>query len=152
MAVAAVLALRSVAAQRIDHSEQLAGRDRRRRGRDDLLHERILTYRLDGALFFGAAQRFLTELTAVTDVRVVILRLPRCRCSTPPAPRRSVRSSPSSKHRGITVLVKGPRPDHLRTLAAVGALDHLAHENHLFDDLDDALRHARARERAAPVP
>ena len=41
-----------------------------------LLHEHIVAYRLDGALFFGAAQRFLTELTAVTDVEVVILRLP----------------------------------------------------------------------------
>ena len=30
-----------------------------------LLHERIAVYRLDGALFFGAAQRFLDELAAV---------------------------------------------------------------------------------------
>jgi SulP family sulfate permease len=44
---------------------------------------------------------------------------------------------------GITVLVKGNRADHLRTLAAVGALDQLAHENHLFDNLDDAIAHAR---------
>ena len=50
---------------RVDHD------DERR-----LLHEHIVAYRLDGALFFGAAQRFLTELTAVADVRVVILRLP----------------------------------------------------------------------------
>jgi SulP family sulfate permease len=39
-------------------------------------------------------------------------------------------------------------------LAATGALDHLAHEHHLFDDLDAALAHARhhagrAREAAA---
>ena len=40
-----------------------------------MLHEHIVVYRLDGALFFGAAQRFLTDLTAVTDVRVVVLRL-----------------------------------------------------------------------------
>ena len=38
------------------------------RSRRQLLSEHIVTYRLDGALFFGAAQRFLTELTAVTDV------------------------------------------------------------------------------------
>ena len=41
---------------------------RRRSDEHALLHEHIVTYRLDGALFFGAAQRFLTELTAVTDV------------------------------------------------------------------------------------
>ena len=40
-----------------------------------LLHERIAVYRVDGALFFGAAQRFLDELAAVGDVEVVILRL-----------------------------------------------------------------------------
>ena len=82
----------------------------------DCSHEHIVAYRLDGALFFGAAQRFLTELTAVSDVRVVILRLPRSRCSTPPAPRRSARSSASSKPADITVLLKGARPEHLRIL------------------------------------
>jgi sulfate permease, SulP family len=46
--------------------------------------------------------------------------------------------------RGITVLLKGPRPEHLRVLAATGALDRLAHANHLFHDLDAALEHARA--------
>ncbi len=45
--------------------------------------------------------------------------------------------------RGITVLIKGPRPEHLRVLEAVGVLDRLAHERHLFDDLDDAIAHAR---------
>ena len=48
-------------------------------GADDerrLLHDHIVAYRLDGALFFGAAQRFLTELVSVGEVRVVILRLP----------------------------------------------------------------------------
>ncbi len=47
------------------------------------------------------------------------------------------------EHRGITVLLKGPSPEHLRLLTAVGALDHLAHENHLFANLDDAIAHAR---------
>ena len=47
------------------------------------------------------------------------------------------------EHRGITVLLKGPRPEHLRVLEAVGALDRLAHERHLFTDLDAAIAHAR---------
>ena len=45
--------------------------------------------------------------------------------------------------RDITVLLKGPGPSTCRILPAVGALDRLAHENHLFDDLDDAVAHAR---------
>ena len=47
------------------------------------------------------------------------------------------------EQRGITVLLKGPRPEHLKVLAAVGALDRLAHERHVFDDLDAAVAHAR---------
>jgi SulP family sulfate permease len=44
--------------------------------------------------------------------------------------------------RGITVLITGPRPAHRRLLATVGALDRLAHERHLFEDLDAAVAHA----------
>jgi sulfate permease, SulP family len=46
------------------------------------------------------------------------------------------------EHRHITVLLKGPRPEHLEVLRAVGALDRLAHENHVFSNLDDAIAHA----------
>src|SRR5204862_239124 len=47
------------------------------------------------------------------------------------------------ERRGITVLLKGPRPEHVKVLDAVGALDRLAHENHLFADLDAAIAHAQ---------
>jgi len=45
--------------------------------------------------------------------------------------------------RGITTLLKGVRPHHERILRAVGALDRLAHQRHLFDSLDEAVAHAR---------
>ena len=78
VAVAVVLALRQVArtTARADRAGHGRRRHRRRGRRCRRSSEHIVTYRLDGALFFGAAQRFLTELTAVTDVKVVILRLP----------------------------------------------------------------------------
>ena len=47
------------------------------------------------------------------------------------------------ERRNVTVLLKGPRPEHLRILQEVGAIDRLAHEKHLFDDLDEAIAHAR---------
>ena len=75
VAVAAVLALRNVARNSELQLEQLP--TPAEVSDDDeaaLLHDHIVVYRLDGALFFGAAQRFLTDLTAVTDVHVVILR------------------------------------------------------------------------------
>ncbi len=108
-----------------------------------LLAEHIVTYRIDGALFFGAAQRFLTELTAIADVRVVILRLPQLQMLDATGAHALGEIVAELEARHITVLLKGPRPEHVKVLRAVGALDRLAHENHCFEDLDSALTHAR---------
>lgn len=142
VAVAAVLALRSVArtaAARVEQVEPQVDLDDEQR----LLHEHIVTYRLDGALFFGASQRFLTELTAVSDVKVVILRLPDVQVLDATGAQALGEIVSELEGRGITVLLKGVRPEHLRTLQAVGALDRLAAGAHLFDDLGDAVAHAR---------
>jgi SulP family sulfate permease len=152
IAVAAILALRSVARTASATREPIApviGDDEEHR----LLDQRILVYRLDGALFFGAAQRFLTELTAVSDVRVVVLRLPDIQVldATGAQALGEIVSELESRH--ITVLIKRPRPEHLRTLRAVGCLDRLAHERHLFHDLDEAIAHARLHvQRTLPAP
>jgi SulP family sulfate permease len=141
IAVAALLALRSVArtASAIAQPLDIIDTDDEQR----LLHEHILVYRLDGALFFGAAQRFLTELTAVTDVKVVILRLPDLQVLDATGAQALGEIVAELEARHITVLIKRPRPEHLRTLRAVGTLDRLAHQRHLFHDLDSALDHAR---------
>jgi SulP family sulfate permease len=109
----------------------------------ELLHEHIVAYRIDGALFFGAAQRFLTDLTQVADVRVVILRLPDLQVLDATGAHALGEIVADLERRGITVLLKGPRPEHERVLRAVGALDHLASDQHLFTDLDGAVAHAR---------
>jgi sulfate permease, SulP family len=156
MAVAAILALRNVALSASITPESIASADETMPREIDidaaatLRHDGIIAYRLDGALFFGAAQRFLTELTAVTDVRVIVLRLPDLQVLDATGAQALGEIVSELEARGITVLVKGPQPAHRRTLAAVGALDHLAHENHLFDDLDAALAHAREHARRTP--
>jgi SulP family sulfate permease len=109
-----------------------------------LLHHRILAYRLDGALFFGASQRFLAELTSVSDVRVVILRMPQLQVLDATGAQALGEIISELEERGITVLIKGPRAEHLRVLRAVGALDRLRHERHLFGSLDAAIAHARS--------
>jgi SulP family sulfate permease len=144
IAVAAVLALRSVARSAATNVEPFPtdpAIDTETEAA--LLREHIVVYRIDGALFFGAAQRFLTELTAVSDVRVVILRLPGLQVLDATGAHALGEIVAELEARGITVLLKGPRREHLRTLRAVGVLDRLAHERHLFDDLGDALAHAR---------
>jgi sulfate permease, SulP family len=142
MAIAAVLALRQIARTSTITLEPL---DREVAPRDAvaLLDDHIVTYRLDGALFFGAAQRFLTQLTAVSDVRVVVLRLPELQVLDATGAQALGEIVSDLEARGITVLLKGVRPEHHRILSAVGALDRLAHANHVFDTLDAALDHAR---------
>jgi sulfate permease, SulP family len=143
VAAAAVLALRNVARTtsltempvhaEVDTDEELR-----------LLREHIVAYRIDGALFFGAAQRFLTDLAQVADVRVVILRLPDIQVLDATGAQALGEIVADLEHRGITVLLKGPRPEHERLLRDVGALDHLASQHHVFADLDAAIAHARA--------
>lgn len=141
IAAAAVLALRHVARTAQITPVPTDELDQDRAG--SLLDEGILTYRLDGALFFGAAQWFLTELTAVSDAKVIVLRLPDIQVLDATGAQALGEIVGELEDRGVTVLLKGPRPEHLRVLAATGALDRLAHENHLFADLDAALAHAR---------
>ena len=142
IAVAAVLALRHVARTASVVREPVAvevGADEEQR----LLHDHIVAYRLDGALFFGAAQRFLTELVSVGDVRVVILRLPELAVLDATGAQALGEIIAELERRGITVLLKGPRAPHRRTLEAVGALAELAHEHHVFESFDEAVAHAR---------
>jgi sulfate permease, SulP family len=150
VAVAAIFALRSISRAATATPEpaapQIDDDDERR-----LLHEHIVTYRLDGALFFGAAQRFLTELTAVADVDVIILRLPDVQVLDATGAQALGEIVAELEGRHITVLIKGPRPEHLRTLRAVGTLDRLADHRHVFHDLDAALDHARLHVRRGRI-
>ena len=147
VAVAGALALRKVALSaaavaepvRLDAPGDVVSAD----DEAALFSKHIITYRLDGALFFGAAQRFLAELTSVADVRVVILRLPELQVLDASGAQALGAIAAELEHRHITVLLKGVRPEHLAVLSAVGALAHLAGAHHLFDDLDAAIAHAR---------
>lgn len=116
----------------------------------ELLHEHIVAYRIDGALFFGAAHRFLTDLARVADVRVVILRLPDLQVLDATGAQALGEIVADLERRHITVLLKGPRPEHERLLRAVGALDHLASERHIFTSLDSAIDHARTHANRSP--
>jgi SulP family sulfate permease len=108
-----------------------------------LRHEHIVTYRLDGALFFGAAERFLVELSDVSDVEVVILRLGRLRVLDSTGAQALAHLVGHLEHRGITVLLTGVRPAHRELLERVGVLDELAHANHVLPTIEAALGHAR---------
>jgi SulP family sulfate permease len=150
IAVAAVLALRQLARTsspiREDVPDQAPG------DAADLRRAHIVTYRLGGALFFGAVQQFLDTLLGIEDVRVVILRLPGLQVLDASGAQALGDIIDELERRGVTVLVKGPRPAHLELLRKVGAIDRLAHENHLFTELDAAVAHARTHVARATLP
>jgi SulP family sulfate permease len=108
----------------------------------ELLSEHIVVYQLEGALFFGAAQHFLTILTDIADVEVVILRLPKLQFLDATGAHTLGEIVTQLEARHITVLLKSSRPEHTKILSAVGALDRLASHHHIFDNLDDAIEHA----------
>lgn len=108
-----------------------------------LLDEHIVAYRIDGPIFFGAAHDFLLELTEVSAVRVVVLRM--ARVTVIDATGATVLADTISRleGRGITVLLSGVRPQHERVLRELGVYDRLAHERHLFSTTPTAIEHAR---------
>jgi SulP family sulfate permease len=109
-----------------------------------LLDAHIVAYRIDGPIFFGAAHDFLLELTEVSDVRVVVLRM--SRVTVIDATGATVLADTISRleGRGISVLLSGVRPQHERILRELGVYEGLAHEKHLFGTTPAAIEHARA--------
>jgi SulP family sulfate permease len=116
--------------------------------------EHIALFRLDGSLFFGAAERMLATMTGVRDVDVVIIRMSQLQALDATGARVIADLVNALERRGITVLVKGIQPQHLRLVTRVGVIDSLRHQNHLFTELDAAVDHARdhVRRAAAALP
>ncbi|OBF50602.1 SulP family inorganic anion transporter [Mycolicibacterium monacense] len=142
---AAFFALRNVAGRSSVTREQLPGPIR-----DG--DEHIALLRLDGAMFFGAAERISTEIAeafgtpggpAAAGIRVVIIRMSQLGMLDATGARTLAEITAELEARGITVIIKGVRPEHLNMITSVGVLDSLRHENHLMDSLDDAIAHAR---------
>ncbi|QOD02488.1 SulP family inorganic anion transporter [Pseudarthrobacter sp. BIM B-2242] len=109
--------------------------------------EHIAVFRLDGAMFFGAAERILQGISQVRDVQVAIIRLSQVRMLDATGAHALVEVISALELRGITVLLKGVRPDHLALVTNVGVIRSLRHHKHLFEDLPAAVEHARSHVR-----
>ncbi|MCX8561400.1 SulP family inorganic anion transporter [Mycolicibacterium mucogenicum] len=108
--------------------------------------ERIALLRLDGAMFFGAAERISTTITDGNhpETSVVIIRLSQLGMLDATGAHTLTQIVEDLEARGITVIIKGIRPEHRDLLAGVGIIDALRHEKHLVENLDDAVAHARS--------
>ena len=136
--VAAFFALRSVARRSSVVREELPGPQLP--GDDE-----IALLRLDGAMFFGAAERISSAIVDAEHphTSVVIIRMSQLGMLDATGAHTLAEIASELESRGITVIIKGVRPEHAELLANVGVFESLRHENHLLDSLDDAIAHAR---------
>ncbi|PSL39108.1 SulP family sulfate permease [Labedella gwakjiensis] len=137
VAVAAFFALRSLSTASGVHREELAGAP-------EPGDERIAVFRIDGSLFFGAAERILDRIGAHDGVEVVVLRLSHLQLIDATGAHTLTELVTALERRGVTVLIKGIRPEHRTLLERLGVIDSLRHPNHLFVDLEPAIAHARS--------
>ncbi|MFJ6383663.1 SulP family inorganic anion transporter [Kitasatospora sp. NPDC092039] len=117
-----------------------------------LVAEHIVAYRIDGPLLFAAAHRFLLELTGSARVEVAILRMSRVSAIDASGATVLGDAITGLRRRGTLVLVSGIRDEHHRPLDALGVLDRLRADGHVFATTPEAIAHARAHlaGRAAP--
>ncbi|KAB8195544.1 STAS domain-containing protein [Nonomuraea phyllanthi] len=147
LVVAGALALRSLARHARLDAEPLRHDLQPHHTEDEhaLLAEHIVTYRLAGPLFFAAAHRFLVELSEVTDVSVVVLRM--SRVTTIDASGALVLGDAIERleRRGIRVFVSGIPDRYLQRLEALGVIARLDREGQVFATTDEAIAAARDR-------
>jgi SulP family sulfate permease len=143
LVVAGLLALRSIASGSGAIQEDLAEHHDGPVNEVALLSDHIAVFRLDGALFFGAAPHFLSQFRQVDGVSVVILHMKGLTFIDASGAEALAQIIDDLERRGITVLMKGTRVEHGRILATAGLLAQLEASGHIFDDLGAAVAHAR---------
>ena len=108
-----------------------------------LLDEHIVAYRFEGPLFFGGAHAALLELTEVSDVRVVILRLSHITTLDRTGAEVLADTIRTLERRGVTVIVSGLPSRFVAMLSTTGVYAQLQAAGHVFDHTPDAIAHAR---------
>ncbi|SMX97378.1 sulfate permease, SulP family [Brevibacterium sp. Mu109] len=106
--------------------------------------ERIAIVRFDGPLIFASGDRIFDEVMAFDDIHVVILRMSSVEVIDATGAHVLEDIVKSLERRGVTVLIKGVQARHEELFRTVGVLRALRHSRHLFDDLGDAVVHARS--------
>lgn len=108
------------------------------------LSEHIAIYRIDGSIFFGAAQRFLDALSEVADVRVVILRMSGVTVLDTTGANALSDVVEDLNSRDITVILKGLKPEQEKLLSAMGITN--ADDSHCLccQTLGEAITTARS--------
>lgn len=145
LVVAAIVALKHVADQAGVRREKLPGE----LSEGD---ERIALVRIDGAMFFGAAERLRREFEDLTGIEVVIIRFSHLSGLDSTGASALVDIIETFENRGVTVLLKGLPPQYQQVAKALGVFAALRDERHVFDTIETAAEHARSHIRRGPWP
>lgn len=140
IAVAAVFALRAVARTSGVRREPIDSTP-------DPADSRIAVYRLTGSMFFGAAERVRSDVSAEGDIDVVILAFSQLRTLDATGANTLAEIVRALERQGVTVLIKGVPNRHMALMRSVGVIDALRDRRHLFKDFPPALEHARSHVR-----
>jgi SulP family sulfate permease len=141
--VAIVLALRTIARSTTLEQVPLERHADHSVEEHQLLSEHIVAFRPEGPLFFAAANRFLTDLTDVTHVEVLILRM--SRISTMDATGAHILDDAIAhlERRGITVLMSGIADTHHNLLTTLDIAQTVRRQGRVFPDTPTAIAYAR---------
>ncbi len=114
--------------------------------------EHIALFRIEGALFFGVSDKIHDEVVTHLDVSVVIIQLSGVQFIDATGAQILAEMVSGLERGGKTAIIKGIPQQHRELLSRVGVLGQLRHPNHLFDNLEGAIEHARShitRDKAA---
>ena len=144
--VAAFFALRAVARRSSVVREDLPGPHQPG-------DEQIALLRLDGAMFFGVAERISSAIVDADHphTSVVVIRMSQLGMLDATGAHTLAQICTELEARGITVIIKGVQGEHMDLLTNVGVFETLRHENHLLDSLDKAICHARTHVTRQPL-
>ncbi len=109
----------------------------------DLLRERVVAFRVDGPLFFAAAGEFINNLTQISQVDALILRMRRVKVIDASGANALLTMKQALERKGIKFLLSGLQPQPKEVLERMGLLEEITTDgHHLFETTDQAIAHA----------
>lgn len=108
-----------------------------------LLDESIVAYRFEGPLFFGGAHTALIELTELSDIRVVILRMSHATSLDVTGAAVLTDTIRTLEHRGVVVLISGLPERFKPVLESRGIYQYLDERHRTFSSTPAAIEYAR---------
>jgi SulP family sulfate permease len=109
-----------------------------------LLKQHIIAYRIDGPIFFGAANRFFDQLLKTDNsIKVVIVRMRRVPVMDATGATALMTMIERLERRKVLVFISGLQKQPQQLLSKMGILDEISHDgHHLFATTEEAIEHA----------